>query len=98
VYVEAGQVLRAVQGATQLQVLDLSIDLDPRSKGQLVLGVQEALPGLTRLGLLDGAAGLVYTNILDTSAAVRPGLLFDLTAHRLHGDPYHDLWYPSYYF
>jgi hypothetical protein len=84
VHVQAGQVLPVLQGATQLQVLDLRMELDPSSKGQLVLGVLEALPGLTRLGVLDGEEGLAPATV----AALRPGLLHDLTA-RFWEDPYY---------
>jgi hypothetical protein len=84
VYVEAGQLLPVVSGARQLQVLDLRMELDPSSRDQLVMGVQEALPGLTRLGTLDGAAGLAPA----TLAVVRPGLLHDLTAPNWRDDPF----------
>jgi hypothetical protein len=70
-HVEAGQLLPALQGATQLRWLGLYMELDPSSADQLVLGVQGALPGLRRLGTLDGAAGLAPA----TLAALRPGLM-----------------------
>jgi hypothetical protein len=87
VLVEAGQLLPVVSGARQLQVLDLRMELDPSSRDQLVLGVQQALPGLTRLGTLDGAAGLAPATV----AAMRPGLLHDLTAPNWQDDPYVNL-------
>jgi hypothetical protein len=52
--VEVQEVVRVVQGATQLQdlVLDVCLAAAPGStKDQLVLGLQEALPGLARLGM-----------------------------------------------
>jgi hypothetical protein len=74
VHVEAGQLLPALQGATQLQSLELRMELDPSSRDQAVLGLQEALPGLTRLATLDGAAGLAPATV----AALRPGLMHAL--------------------
>jgi hypothetical protein len=73
-HVEAAQLLPALQGAKQLQSLDLIMELAPGSRDQLVLGLQGALPGLTQLGTLDGAAGLAPA----TLAALRPGLLHAL--------------------
>jgi hypothetical protein len=74
VHVEAGQLLPALQSATQLQSLDLRTELDPGSRDQLVLGLQGALPGLVRLGTLDGAERLAPA----TLAALRPGLMHAL--------------------
>jgi hypothetical protein len=76
VHVEAGQLLPALQGATQLLDLELRMELDPSSRDQAVLGLQEALPRLTQLVTLDGAAGLAPA----TLATLRPGLLHALIA------------------
>jgi len=70
VHVEAGQLLPALQGATQLQSLELRMELDPSSRDQAVLGLQEALPGLTQLQLWCGQEGLGP----GTLAALQPSL------------------------
>jgi hypothetical protein len=65
------QVVQMVQGATQLQALHVHLEPAPgTTKDQLVLGLQEALPGLTQLGVVDGAKGLEPS----TRAALRQGL------------------------
>jgi hypothetical protein len=82
VHVEAVQLLPVVQSAPKLQSLDLCMELDPSSRDQLVLGLQGALPGLRRLGTLDGEAGLAPA----TLAALRPGLVHDLVPAHWRGD------------
>jgi hypothetical protein len=62
--VELQQVVQAVEGASALQVLDVCLEPAPGSScDQLVLGLKQALPGLTRIGVRGGAEGLAPSTL-----------------------------------
>lgn len=70
-FVGRHQLVRLVQGVTQLQALSVQRPLAPgSSKVEVVLGLQGALPRLVRLVVEEGVEGLAPA----TLAALRPGL------------------------